>query len=182
MKQLHLILVLSLLGVSSSMAQEDVANDNAIKANPLGLLLGIGKINYEKKLSDSRSAQLGVSYFNYGNSGDRLSGLGIIPEYRFYIKDDAIDGFYVAPFLKYNNFTVTDGDFKGALNIYSGGAKAGMQWLLGKKDNFIIDLAFGGSYSDYNLKVKTGSDTSFDSEDLLSGIGLELNFSIGFAF
>ena len=75
-----------------------------------------------------------------------------------------------------------DTGFEGGLNIYRAGAKAGMQWLMGKKENFIIDLAFGGKYSDFNLNVKEGTGESFDNEDLFQGFSPELHFAIGFAF
>lgn len=184
MKKLTLIIALFILGSSAVFAQDGSSKNNAFKANPLGLIVGLGKVNYERKLSESTSAQLGVSYFSFNNSGDSFSGLGLVPEFRFYVNKNALDGFYVAPFMKYNNFTVKDGDsgFQGALNIYRAGAKAGMQWLMGKNENFIIDLAFGGKYSDFNLNVKEGDGDSFDSEDLFEGFSPELHFAIGFAF
>lgn len=181
MKKLILFITFILIS-APSFAQEKKEFDNSLKANPLGFLIRIGKINYEKKISESSSAQLGAFLINYSASGDSFSGFGLIPEYRFYINDNAIDGFYLAPFLKYNNLTVKSGGFKGALNIYRIGAKAGMQWLFGRNDNFVVDLAFGAKYSVFNLAVKFGSEDSFNNENLFTGISPELNLAIGFAF
>ncbi len=183
MKKLTFLFALIILGSATVHAQDGDKN-NSFKANPLGLLFGLGKINYERKLNDSMSAQLGLSYFSFSNSGNSFSGLGLVPEVRFYVGGNAIEGFYVAPFMKYNGLTLEDKDseFKGRLNAYRGGAKAGMQWLMGKNENFIIDLAFGGKYSDFNIKVKEGSSDNFDSEDLFEGFSPELHFAIGFAF
>lgn len=48
MKKLILFITFFLIS-ASSFAQEKKEFDNSLKANPLGLLIGIGKINYEKK-------------------------------------------------------------------------------------------------------------------------------------
>lgn len=173
-----------LLATLSINAQSENEPKNTLKANPLGLIIGIGKINYERKLSETTSAQLGASYFNYSADGLSLSGLALAPEYRFYTGDAALKGFFLAPFLKYNNVTLKDEDqgFKGSLNAFAIGAKGGFQWLLGKQESFVIDLAFGGKYSDFNLKVKEGSEDAYDNEDLFHGFSPELHFAIGFAF
>lgn len=175
-----IIAVFGMTGVSA----QDAEKKNTLKANPMGLIIGLGKINYERKLGDASSAQLGVSYFSYSSDGTSFSGLGLLPEYRFYVTKEALDGFYLAPFMKYNNFTLKNDeeDFKGSLNAYRFGAKAGFQWLMGKRKSFVMDLAFGGKYSDFNLKVKEGSEDDFDNENLFQGFSPELHFAIGYAF
>ena len=181
MKKIVLLTLVSLIFATTAFSQEQ---KNAIKANPLGLIIGLGKLSYERELSASSSVQLGVSYFSYELFGSStFSGFGLIPEYRFYPGADkeAIEGFYAAPFLVYNNFTVKDDDSKAALNIYGGGGKVGWNWLLGKSDGFVIDLSFGLRYTDGNLDVESGSDDDFDV-DLWKGVRPDLNFAIGFAF
>ena len=183
--RLTLLLSACLFFFYSAQAQDDAASkSNTFKANPLGLIVGAGKINYERKINDGASAQLGVSFWSFGSDGSSISGLGLVPEYRFYTAQEALEGFYIAPFMKYNNYTVKDDDegFKAAANVYRFGAKGGFQWLMGKKENFVIDLAFGGKYSDFNLKVKEGDDSDFENEDLFQGFSPELHFAIGFAF
>ena len=82
--------------------------------------------------------------------------------------------------MKYNNLTVKSGGFKGALNIYRIGAKAGMQWLFGSDQVFVVDLALVFKYSDFNLAVKDGSEDSFENENLFTGISPEFHFAINF--
>ncbi len=188
MKKITLLSAVVWLALSSSVyAQSEGSSDpvkaNAFKANPLGLIIGIGKINYERRLSASTSVQLGASYFSYGNNDGSFSGLGLIPELRWYVGGHALEGFYVAPFAKYRNFSVKDKDdgSKYSVNVYGGGAKAGMQWLMGKKDNFIMDLAFGGKYQDFNYREED-NEGAVDIDNFLSGFSPELHFAIGFAF
>ena len=182
---LTLIIALLIFG-GSAIAQDGddapIDRKNTLKANPLGLIIGIGKINYERKLGTHSSVQLGASYFSYTSDGSGISGLGLVPEYRFYVTGDAIGGFYLAPFAKYNALTLKDNDSRGTVSWYSGGAKAGFQWIMGKKETFVMDLAFGGKYSDFNLRVKEGAESDFDNTDLFEGFSPELHFAIGFAF
>lgn len=180
----NVITLTVIMALSIGMVLGQSEQKNALKANPLGLILGVGKINYERKITDASSVQLGISYFKFSNSGSSLSGLSLIPEYRFYVSKKAIDGFYLAPFFKYRNLTVEDesDDFKASLNNYGGGAKAGFNWLLGKEQNFVIDLAFGAKYQSYSINVSQGSEDDFNNADSFEGFSPELHFALGFAF
>ena len=188
----RLLTIITLITLSTTIFAQDTESattkKNTFKANPLGLILGIGKINYERQLGPKSSAQLGFSFFSYTADGSGLSGFSLLPEYRFFVNGTAVEGFYIAPFAKYNSITyenegdLTGEDFKAKLNVYRIGAKGGFQWLLGKNENFVIDLAFGGKYSDFNLKVKEGNDDDFDNENLFEGFTPELSFAIGFVF
>lgn len=180
----HLIALSVLMTLSISITFGQSEQKNSLKANPLGLIVGIGKINYERKITDASSAQLGISYFKFSNDGSSISGLSLIPEFRFYVSKKAIDGFYLAPFFRYRNLTVKDEDdgFKASLNNYGGGAKAGFNWLLGKEQNFVIDLAFGAKYQDFSISVKEGTEDDLDNENLFHGFSPELHFALGFAF
>ncbi|MBV6644077.1 MAG: DUF3575 domain-containing protein [Cyclobacteriaceae bacterium] len=172
-------LITILFVTASGFAQE---KKNAIKAPPLGLILGFGKISYERALSEQTSAQLGVRFFSFDFDGTKFSGYGFIPEYRIYLGEpQAIEGFYAAPFAAFNSFSLKDGDSKATLSVFGGGGKVGWNWLLGKRNSFVIDLAFGARYVDGNIKVDSGSEDDFET-GLWTGFRPELNFGIGFAF
>ncbi len=174
-----------LLGTIICLPAFSQIKQNAIKASPLGLIIGFGKVSYERALNESNSAQLAFSFFSYDLSGTSFSGIGFVPEYRFYLSDEkeAIEGFYAAPFVVYNNFTIKSDEenSKASLNIFGGGGKVGWNWLLGKSDAFNIDLSLGMRYTDANLSVKSGTEDDFDF-DLWKGFRPDIRFALGFAF
>lgn len=180
MKKLFTLILTSVL-VINSFAQDKPAvssEKNVIKVNALSLLLGTGSLFYERKFSDNFSGQLGAAYMGFKYQDTKFNGLILTPECRFYPKKNAIDGMYVAPYLRYQNFSLQDGDNKGTLSTMGGGLLFGRQWI--KDSGFTMDLFFGGHYSGSKVKVTDGTDT-FNS-DLLSGFGVRIGFAIGIAF
>lgn len=165
-------------------AQEKTSNvsaeKNVLKINTLSLILGTGSIFYERKISDMTSAQMGVAYLGYKFSDTKFQGLILTPELRIYPRKNAIDGVYIAPYLRYQNYSVSniDDGSKGSLSVIGGGLLFGRQWIT--NSGFTMDLFFGGHYGSANVKVDSGSD-SFD-KGLFSGFGMRAGFALGFAF
>ena len=155
---------------------------NVLKVNTLALIIGTGSIFYDRKISDMTSAQLGVAYLSYKFSDTRFSGLILTPEYRIYPGKGAIDGFYIAPYLRYQNYTLknTTTEDKGTLSSIGGGVVLGRQWILGK--GFTMDLFFGGHYGSSKITVNSGSTSDAFNTAKLTGFKPRLGFSIGFAF
>ena len=117
-----LILLLVIIFTIPTFAQEasTVSTDkNTLKINTLSLFLGTGSIFYERKISDMTSGQLGLAYMGFKLGDTKFTGLILTPEFRIYPKKNAIDGFYIAPYLRYQNFTVksTADNSKGTLII-----------------------------------------------------------------
>jgi hypothetical protein len=180
MKKL-LILTLTLVLSISTFAQDKpqvAVEKNVLKINTLSLFLGTGSVFYERKLSDMTSAQLGVAYMNMKLSDTKFTGLILTPEFRIYAKKNAIDGFYLAPYLRYQKFTVENSPDKGTLTSMGGGVAFGRQWIT--KSGFTMDLFFGGHYASADVKVESGAD-SFNS-NLISGFRMRVGFALGFAF
>jgi hypothetical protein len=180
MKKLFTLLLTSVI-VINSFAQDKPAvstDKNVLKVNALSVFLGTGSVFYEHKFSDNISGQLGVAYLGLKLGDTKFSGLILTPEFRFYPKKNAIDGMYIAPYLRYQNFTLQSGDNKGTLSTMGGGLLFGRQWIT--NSGFTMDLFFGGHYSGSKVKVTSGTDT-FDS-DRLSGFGVRIGFALGFAF
>jgi hypothetical protein len=165
---------------SFSQDQPKVATEkNVLKINTLSLILGTGSVFYERKFSDAMSGQLGVAYLNYKISGTKFTGLILTPELRFYMKKAAIDGMYVAPYVRYQNYSLSDNSSKGTLSSIGGGALIGRQWI--KPSGFTMDLFFGGHYGSASVKATSGDVTTFDTK-LFSGFGFRVGFALGFAF
>jgi len=179
-----LILLLVIVFTIPTFAQEasTVSTDkNTLKINTLSLFLGTGSIFYERKISDMTSAQLGVAYMGFKLGDTKFTGLILTPEFRIYPKKNAIDGFYLAPYLRYQNFTVksTADNSKGSLTSMGGGLLFGRQWIT--KSGFTMDLFFGGHYGSSKVKVDTGSPTSIDSK-FFNGFKPRVGFALGFSF
>ena len=81
------------------------------------MFLGTGSLFYERKLSDLTSAQLGVGYLGFKSGDTKFSGLILTPEFRIYPKKNALNGVYIAPYLRYQNFKLTSGVNEGTLSV-----------------------------------------------------------------
>lgn len=180
-KALILLLAIVFAIPAFSQAKSDVPMEkNVFKVNTLALIFGTGSIFYERKFSDVTSGQLGLAYMSYSINGTGFSGLILTPEFRIYAKKSAIYGFYLAPYLRYQNYSLKDTEKSslGSLTSIGGGVAVGKQWIF--KSGFSMDLFFGGHYSSASVKVNTGTDT-FD-ETAISGFKTRVGFAIGFAF
>ncbi len=138
---------------------------------PLSLLLPSGKINVrgEWAYASNKSLSLMVGIprptkmpnllentFDLTGEGktvkNRYTAFGAVLENRFYLGGHAPRGFYLAPYARYNHFSLTrttednEGQyattFKGAVNGYGIGGAMGAQFRLG--DHFTIDATFIG--------------------------------------
>ena len=99
----------------------------------------------------------------------------ITPEYRFYLgKKEAPGGFYIAPFARYTNmkltqaYKFTDSDdskhtanVTGKFNGVGAGVVFGAQWLLGKKENIVLDFWFAGPFAGVMKATFEGVDDQF---------------------
>ena len=169
------------------------AQNNVIKANIFSPFVATGSFFYEHKLNASSSMQLGAYYTNWDveSTGLSFTGFGVTPEYRFYLSNtkEAMRGFYVGPFLRYQNLELKVGDTSGSssegraeLNTFGGGVVVGHQWIF--RERFSIDTFLGPSYNGGSIVVKDGSGNSetFDSGRPFIGFGLRTGATLGFAF
>lgn len=182
MKKLVLLILAVMLAIPA-LPQEKKSNvsaeKNVLKVNTLSLFLGTGSIFYEHGFSDLISGQLGVGYLNYKAGGTKFSGLFLTPEVRIYATKHAIDGFYIAPYLRYQKLSLAVTDAEGSLTSMGGGLCFGRQWIT--NSGFTMDLFFGGHYGSANAKATSGEVTSFNV-NAFKGFKPRIGFSLGFAF
>ena len=152
---------------------------NTIKINPLSALLRTGSVFYERKVDDGMSVQLGVAYTGIKLDDTKFTGLAVTPEVRFYLKKHAPTGLYAAPFLRYQNYSVSDDTDKGKYTSFGGGAVMGYQWVFGS--GFALDLFFGPSYNNGEYKASQGSNEP-EIKGGIEGFGLRTGVTIGFGF
>lgn len=180
MKKILLVLVaVSLL--MPIKAQEVSESKNVLKVNTLALAVATGSIFYERGFSDALSGQLGVAYLGFKATDTKFTGLILTPEVRFYPKKNAIDGFYVAPYVRYQNFTLKNepAAAEGTLSSFGGGLLFGRQWIT--NGGFTMDLFFGGHYGGTSFDVKAGDEADLNISNF-QGFKPRLGFAIGFAF
>jgi hypothetical protein len=185
-KYLLIILTVAFIGTATKVN----AQSNAIKVNIFSLLVKTGSFFYERALNDNMTGQLGFYYTGFKLGDTKFSGFGITPEFRYYF-DEALHGFYAAPYLRYQNFTLsseyTDYDINGnpilvtgkaTLSTFGGGALIGHQWCLG--DIVTLDIFLGPGFNAGSVKVTDGN-ASFETGSF-DGFNIRTGLTFGIAF
>lgn len=195
---------------------------NILKINLASLALMNISIQYEYLIGDKISVALGLRYMPSGNipykniltdllidqadypellqvvDNTKLNSFAITPEFRYYFKS-AGKGSYIAPFLRYDHFSLStnlntdingnnyDINFDGGLTRYGLGILYGTQFEL--PGNFYFDWWIAGPYinmSQFNLNASgfTINDADFDQYESmmnnlnLSDYGLKTNIEV----
>lgn len=191
-----LLLAATLVAASATSA---LAQNNVVKVNILSPIVKTGSFFYEHKLTDNSTLQLGALFTNWGSGDDKISGFALTPEYRFYLSErsTAPEGFYVGPFLRYQNLTLksTYDDIsydnsgnptyrsqtdKASLNTFGGGVVVGRQWIF--KERFSLDLFLGPSYNAGKVTTETSSGRDTFDPGPFDGFGVRAGVTFGLAF
>lgn len=180
MKKLLLTAIVVMFALSNVKAQE-----NVIKANPIGLAFGAAQFSYERALNEKSAFELSLAYSsvkaNFNSSvGDdtKINGIGAEGKYKLYFSssNDAPRGWYAAPVIGFSSISGKSGSEEGKVSLFAGGAVAGYQWVFGGGNTgFALDLNLGVQY----LNVKTSGDISGIT---LDGILPRLGLSLGYAW
>lgn len=197
-------LLLFLMLSTGLVAQQDRSKDNILKLHATALALRNYGLQYERSISPKKSVLISLrtmskgpipllglakSYVDHQQTyGDlqqvQVSGYAITPEFRFYLNRREVpnSGFYLAPFMAYNQYQLSVEDFKFTVNesvpagypaggtVYSvekfadldgkirgttGGLLIGMQWNLGSTlylDWSMLGLSYGASKGELHVK------------------------------
>jgi hypothetical protein len=214
MKKLFLLALTTVIffGSISAFAQRrtfsSVSSDaqNLVKLNPLSLFTKTIAMSYERVLSDNMSFQLGAQYtfprkasiFGSDILGDNgeLNRFAVTPELRYFPSGHAPTGFYLAPFVRYVNFSAKgditkdiNGDntpetFSGKItqNTYSLGGVIGGQWLFG--EHVSLEAYIGPYLSLGNLKVSQNlSEDDYNVPASLNfPVWIRSGITVGYAF
>ena len=129
----------------------------------------------------------------------RMGGSNFTLEPRIYLGRGYGHGFYIAPYYRYSHFDVdnvtynyTSEDpmhqgekipiaFSGKTNSNNVGLMIGAQWLLGKKDNWVLDVWFiGGHYGGATGTIigKSGRPLSVEEQNQLNNDIQDLDISL----
>lgn len=157
MKKSILIALITVFSFSLVSAQEQ-----AVKANPLGLIFGIANAGYEFSINETQTVTISGIY--YGLSG--ISGAGLGGEYRFYLSSgEALKGWHAGPAVSY--FALSD-NFNNSSGFVNIGGEGGHQWIL--NEHFLID-AFA------TLGFITGGSSALSVSGASFGIGASLGYA-----
>ena len=187
LKSLIILSVLLFTVISFASAQKK--DDNIIKINVPALFFKNFSFQYERTVGKKQSFAVAVRYRPEGSIPfqstvesivddnsirvdlAKIGNFGITPEYRFYLgKKGALHGFYIGPFVSYNNYNgnvpVNYNDyvnnasvektavFKGGVNTFTAGFQLGAQWKLSNKvslDWWIVGPNYGISKGDFDF-------------------------------
>jgi hypothetical protein len=157
--------------------------NNALKMNPVSLLVKTGNISYERAISKNQSIQLGAFYSGFSVEDVTYSGFGITPEYRFYFggQKQALNGGYVAPYVRYQDFTIEKATEKAKADFTTLGGGAIIGWQKTWSSGFIVDVFAGPSYNHLEFDVKENAE-EFDVKSSIKGFTLRTGITIGFTF
>ena len=181
MKKILLATTAIIAFVCSASAQS--TQKNALKMNPISMIVKTGNISYERAIAANQSLQIGAFYSGVSFDDVRYSGFGITPEYRFYFggQKKALNGGYVAPFARYQNFTLEKTSLKTTADFTTIGGGATIGWQKTWASGFIVDFFAGPSYN--HLKFTSDTEESdFDIKSGIKGFTLRTGLTIGFTF
>jgi hypothetical protein len=159
---------------------------NIVKINLSSLIFLNASLQYERVIKTNMSVALGISLMpktqlpfagtlqdQYGENEDakraientKLGNFSITPEFRWYVgQKGAPNGFYLAPFVRYNRmtfdqiyeFNTNNGlhrpNITGTINNIGGGLMIGAQWTLSKNislDWWILGGIYGSTKGDF---------------------------------
>ncbi len=190
-KAIFLILSSIILAFPYVLSQDVYEPRNVVNLGLGGLGLGNISLNYERTFTDSRAASLTAGLlvprklpsFIYDilseeidlEADNKISGFYIMPEYRFYPSYKiAPEGFYIAPFLRFNYYTLNmSGDFdditadiNGKFTGFGGGVQFGMHWIIKERISIDFYMAGIGFYYD-NVSMRFESDDPDVNWDIL---------------
>ncbi|WKW46028.1 DUF3575 domain-containing protein [Myroides sp. JBRI-B21084] len=182
---------------------------NIVKWNVLGLTSSTLSVQYERILSENISfattvnimPQRSIPYFdnvrktiNDAGATDilkdvRMQAYSVIPEVRYYFGKESAQGFYIAPFFRYDRFVL---DFPieyiyknelafitldGSVNGFSGGLSFGAQWQLATNwylDVNFLGLSYGGANGKLSGKRPLDAEEQTNVKDALSDLEIDV--------
>lgn len=175
--------VILLFAVLVPAIAQDQVRQNIFKVNLISPLVRTGSFFYERVLNEDMSVQLGVFYTGASVDVTSFRGIGVTPEFRYYLSETkpAPSGVFIAPYLRYQSFnlSVEDEIGKATYSGIGGGLLVGTQRLL--KNTISLEGFIGPSYFAGSLKVTDGMEEDFDI-DFFDGFSVRFGFTVGIAF
>lgn len=182
------LLIQALLAGSFTSVQ---AQNNVIKLNTIGLLLKSGSVFFEHRVDKSNSLNMGFLLANYNTNNPDLNtqfkGFALTGEWRSYFKSNSLHGLFIGPYLRYQNYRVTETlespgispwVGKARLVTFGGGGVMGWQKIFGSGVTIEPFLGLGAAVGKIDILENTTRDIRIGE-----GLSFELRpgFNIGYA-
>ncbi|MGC9342127.1 MAG: DUF3575 domain-containing protein, partial [Bacteroidales bacterium] len=136
---------------------------------------------YERVLNKDMGAQLGFYYTGANALEAKFSGFAITPEFRYYLSESktAPNGAFVAPFLRYQNFTLEDEESlaSGTLTSFGGGLLVGVQRVF--KETITLSAFIGPAYVSPKIDYEDPEEDFFSRD---GGFWARAGINIGIMF
>ena len=161
------------------------AQSNAVKLNVPSLFVATLSGAYERQLTEATSLQLGGFGTRLNIFSVDFSGYGITPEFRYYPGGEALNGFFVGPYLRYQQLTAAK-EVNGTpssirLTTYGGGLVGGYHAHLGQTVSLEPYLGLG--YNSPSVSIRSGTAASSDYNlSVFSGFAFRPGLALGVRF
>jgi hypothetical protein len=179
-----LLVLVGIVCLSMPLAAQQAGSQNLFKASLLSPLVRTGSFFYERVLGEQMSGQLGFFYTGISVGETNFNGIGITPEFRYYLSETkgSPTGVFVAPYLRYQNFKLSENtvtDAGASFTGMGGGLLIGAQRLF--RNVISLEAFIGPSYTASTVKITSGQH-SFSDLGYFDGFGVRFGCTIGVGF
>lgn len=183
---------------AQSVSKKTVKNkefENAIHVNLLPVLFQSYNIFYDRSIKENFSMQLGFNHyrpFTFTGNSDQINN-SLTLDFKIYFEDEKLQGFYIAPYLKYlnknisNSYKYLDSNINGIIYpVYKDQRESvhlfGIGLITGYQRIFNSGIYLGefigvGKYVAYTIESYYKSEDNHDGE-----LDFRLGINVGFAF
>jgi len=189
-----LLLALVATAPASAQRRADAANNRntVLKVNVLSPFVLTASGFVEHAFSPRISVQLGAFTTGASVKDVEFDGHGFTPEIRYYLAEQAPDGFYIAGYGRILNYKLTVEDkekgetYEATYKPVGAGVAAGNQFIF--NNGISLDLFLGVGINGGSLNIKTGTNEDFDRgiidklRILGSGFRVRPGLTVGYSF
>ena len=155
---------------------------NVLKTSLTSPFLRTFVLAYERAVNENVGAQLGFYYTGASTLDVRFSGFALTPEFRYYLSEEkqAPNGAFIAPFFRYQSFTLEDQENIASANFtgIGGGLLIGIQRVF--KETISLSAFIGPSYISPSVEYNDPGNEFFDKGS--GGFWARAGVNIGIAF
>lgn len=178
-KSLILLLAIFSSGIGITNAQ---LKSNVIKTSLVSPFLSTYVLAYERALNEDMGVQMGFYYSGASTLGANFSGFSLTPEFRYYLSEEKVapNGAFIAPYLRYQNFTIDEdsGTASATFTGIGGGLLIGVQRIF--KETISLSAFIGPAYISPTVEYEDPENQFFDRG--AGGFWARAGINVGVAF
>lgn len=167
------------LGTMIIQAQQ---KNNVIKTSLISPFVSTYVVAYERVLNEDMGLQIGLYYSGADVFEADFRGYAITPEFRYYLSEEktAPDGAFIAPYLRYQSFTIDDESSTSSATLtgLGGGLLIGVQRVF--KGTVSLSAFIGPAYIAPSIEYEDPENQFFDRGN--GGFWARAGINVGIAF